>query len=382
MVKLILLSSSVVWDSETRSLRSDVLQALKRAKESGVQIDVVSIHAKPPWIDQTGGVVGFFSCWGADRNSGRFVDQLIKDNKNIGLKKSEILVLGAKDADFFMAVNSQTLLVTAKWLPDLELKIKNYGVGIGTPASINLVLRLLESKQPWYFQSHTQAPKIYALTDAGTIGVTDQPTRQAIEALKSCLKDGLQKRKAAFNVHLLSSLNVTEEFRRAKWWGWYPSSQSSDSVMEDFTTLARTTFKRREYGPIFIRHRAAQKRHIQRGAVRTDPSGQLETIHINPEYKGRLKGESVVILDDYLTYGLSFGVANAMLRKAGTNDVICVAMGKFGNRAQSYEINISGDVFKPMTSGDFELVEFDFLAGEVETKAQLDFVDKFATSIR
>jgi hypothetical protein len=71
-----------------------------------------------------------------------------------------------------------------------------------------------------------------------------------------------------------------------------------------------------------------------------------------------------------------------MLRKAGVADVICVAMGKFGNRAQSYKIDISGDVFRPLSKDDFRLISIDSSAGEVEQKAQLDFVEKFAASIR
>ena len=382
MIKLILLSSSVVWNPETKSIRTEVLDALKVANGSKVQINLVSIGPKPAWIEKTDGAVGFFGCEAMDRKSGRFIDRLIEHNRKADLKKSEILILGAKDADFYMAVNSQTLLVCAGWVPDLEAKLTSYGVRIDTPDSINLVLKLLRSKQPWYFQSDAQAQKTFALTNAGTIGVTDRPTLNAIEELKSCLKDGLQKRKSAFNVHLLSSLNVTDEFRKAKWWGWYPSSESSNSVMEDFATLARQTFKKRTRGPIFIRHRPTQKRHTQRGGDRSDPSRQLETIHINPEYEGRLKGEAVVILDDYLTYGLSFGVANAMLRKAGATDVICVAMGKFGNRAHLYNIDISGDVFKPLSKNDSRLIRIDSLPGEVEEKAQLQFVEKFATSIR
>lgn len=382
MIKLILLSSGVVWDSEKMSIRTEVLDALKVAKDTEVQIELVSIGPKPAWIEQTDGVVGFFRCAAGDRKSGRFIDKLIEHNKKLDLKKSEILILGAKDADFFMAVNSQTLFVCAGWIPDLEEKPKLYGVRIDTPGSLNLVLNLLRSKEPWYFQSNAQTQKTFALTNAGTFGVTDEQTVKVVEALRSCLKDGFEKRKATFIVHLLSSLNVTERFRAAKWWGWYPSSESSDSVMKDFATLAREQFKRLTRGPILIRHRPTQKRHTQRGANRTDPSQQLETIHVNPEYRDRLKGETVVILDDYLTYGVSFGVANALLRKAGAADVICVAMGKFGDRAQSYDIEISGDVFRPLSKEDFRLIGIDSLPGEVEGQAQLDFVEKFATAIR
>jgi hypothetical protein len=60
--------------------------------------------------------------------------------------------------------------------------------------------------------------------------------------------------------------------------------------MDDFVDLARETFKRRTRGPLFIRHTTAAKRHRQPGRDRTDPSSQIKTIHINPEYRGKLAG--------------------------------------------------------------------------------------------
>jgi hypothetical protein len=69
MIKLILLSSGVVWDSEKMSIRTEVLDALKIAKDTEVQIELVSIGPKPAWIEQTDGVVGFFRCPAGDRVS-------------------------------------------------------------------------------------------------------------------------------------------------------------------------------------------------------------------------------------------------------------------------------------------------------------------------
>ena len=153
-----------------------------------------------------------------------------------------------------MAVNSQTLLVSCGWIPVLEEKIKNYGIALASAHLVGKLINLLRGSQPWYFRSECGNLGVYSLTNAGTIGVTRLPSLNLVNELRDCLKSGHEQRKAAFNVHLLSSLNVTEEFRAVKWWSCYPSSNSSNNgteVMDDFVDLARETFKRRTRGPLF-----------------------------------------------------------------------------------------------------------------------------------
>lgn len=385
MIKLILVSSEVIWNPQEACPRPGIVQGLKEATADGAEIFLVSMHKKPLWLEQHFDFIRFCPCSPKDRKSGKIVDELIQINTSEGLKKSGILVLGAKDADFFMAVNNQALLVTCEWVPGLEEKIKNYGIGLASAHLVGRLVKLLRSTQPWYFRSESGNLGVYSLTNAGTIGVTDLPSLNLINQLRDCLKSGNEQRKAAFNVHLLSSLNVTEEFRNVRWWACYPGSDSSNDgteVMDDFVNLARETFKRRTRGPIFIRHTPAAKRHLQqRGEDRTDPSSQIGTICINPEYRGKLEGTTVAVLDDYLTYGVSFGVASALLRKAGVERILAVSMGKFGAQARFYNIEVQQhDVYKPITN--FESSGNSPMGGHHESQAQLEFVNKFTSAMR
>ena len=131
--------------------------------------------------------------------------------------------------------------------------------------------------------------------------------------------------------------------------------------------------------PLFIRHTRTKPRHTNTAEDRTNPDSQLRTINLNPFYKGKLKGQRVVVLDDYLTYGVSFSVAAAFLRQAGVAKVIGVSMGKFGNCARRYTINIHDDPFAPITkwdvSGSVAMV------GDVEREATIAFLDKFRDKI-
>lgn len=376
MVKLILLSTDVIWDSARNAPIENVASSLEEIKKAGVTVFLISSHTEPAWLSKEFSAIRFCSCPFSERKSGAIVDRLIEINSKLNLKKSEILVLGAKDADFFMAVNSQSLLVRCGWASKLEDKIRNYGIGLNDPRLLGKLIRLLQGKKPWYFQASDEDLQVFSLTNAGTIGVTHLPSLNLINQLKDCLKAGEKKRKAAFNIHLLSSLNATEGFRDVDWWCCYPSSNpSNEEIMDDFVTLARTTFKKKSPGPLLIRHTPAPKRHVQ-GGDRTDPSSQLTTIHLNPKYRGKLEGATVAVLDDYLTYGVSFGVASALLRKAGATKVLAVSMGKFGRCARFYNIEIQeDDVFKPISRFDCKLSVP--MVGVEEDRAHLEFVNKF-----
>src|ERR1700757_3030948 len=110
MIKLILLSNEVIWDSRNNFPRAGIIEGLSEAKADGVDIFLVSSHGRPQWLAQHFNFITFCGCTGYGRKSGKIVKDLIKLNEGVALKKSDFLVLGAKDVDFLMAVNSQALL--------------------------------------------------------------------------------------------------------------------------------------------------------------------------------------------------------------------------------------------------------------------------------
>jgi len=83
------------------------------------------------------------------------------------------------------------------------------------------------------------------------------------------------------------------------------------------------------------------------------------------------------VLDDYLTYGLSFSVANALLRRAGATRVTGVAMGKFGNCAQRFDIQVVGDPCKPLRPSDYRIGSARPMGGTHTDEVQLALLEKF-----
>jgi len=379
MPKLILTSKSAIWDKSTNAPYPGVVEALRSAKKEGCTTFVVSNHSRPTWLTGALDFIQFQRCgFKPPRQSGKIVQELIELNRKNGLAESEIIILGADDEDMMMAVNSKTVLIRCEWAKPLGSRIANYGVPFVNPGIIPVVLKLLEGNEPWYFVHSDEFLTVYAATNAGTRFEPDATMVRLVNALRGCLKSGSKELHKGFVLHFLSSVYNTQIFREVDIWSYFPSSGSSNEgaeVMADFCDLARETYKKRSNGPLFIRHKPSIKRHLGK-CDRTDPTSQLETVHLNPEYAGKLEGSTVAVLDDYLTYGVSFGVAAALLKKAGASKVVAVAMGKFGNCANLYDIEIKSDnVYQPLS--DFRLVSTSQMSGDYEREAQTDFVKKF-----
>lgn len=379
MPKLILTSKDAIWNKDAGAPYKGVVEALKSAHSLGCQTFVVSNHKKPVWLDESLNFLTFQECgFRPPRQSGKIIQELLEANEG-KLLPSDIFILGADDEDMMMAVNSKTVLIRCEWAKPLGPKISDYGVPFSDPGAIPLVVKLLEGREPWYFIHTGDFMTVYALTSAGTKFEADATMVKLVNALRGCLKNGSEEYHKGFVLHFLSSIYATDAFKEVDVWGYYPSSASSNDeseVMADFCTLARETYKHRSHGPLFIRHTASAKRHMV-GGDRTDCTSQLASVHLNPSYRGRLEGKTVAVLDDYLTYGVSFGVASALLKKAGAARVLAVSMGKFGDCAKNYAIRIQDDdVYSPLKK--FSTKVIGDLSGDYTREAQTKFLNKFS----
>jgi hypothetical protein len=373
--KLILLSGSAIRNGQ--QMYPGVEAALRAAKAAGAVIFLTSNRPEPSWLAEHD-YVRFQRT--RSRQDGKIVKALLEKNASI-LRRSDVVVLGATEEDFLMAVNSQTLLLGASWASSYKDKVAEYAIPLSSPGNLNTVLSVLDDKEPWYFVAKTPSYEVFALTDAGTIGKGDLVELRLIRELTDCLKSGAKNLRRGFHLHALSSLYVTAGFEQAKRWSYYPSSASTnegEEIMATFSNRARVMFKCQGKEPLFVRHTPSVKRHrLGAGADRTNPQSQVESVHLHPYYKNKLRGAHVVVMDDYLTYGLSFGVAAALLRKAGAERVLCVAMGKFGRAALAYEIEILKSPFAPLEPGDYTLKSRTSLVGTTNSDAQESFLKKF-----
>lgn len=288
-----------------------------------------------------------------------------------------MLVLAAKDEDVQMGKNGGAVLVAAGW--STAKQVIPLGIRVDDAKQLQEIIDLTTSwSGHWWFSGDAARYSVRALADLSTYGKT--MTQQVFaQKLTNTVKNGGSRLNALLAVTSRSLLMDGLGLQEGLVWGVYPSSSSDnddDEILSDFTHRLRTTVSRVRFSkkgePLFIRHKPSPKRSAGGGGDRTDPSDQILTIHLNPFYRdsNRLVGKNVIVTDDCTTYGVSFGVAAAFLRKAGAASVTGVALGKFGGKLNYYKIDINSDPYSPVSKGGFTFATPTGLTGTHSTATQ------------
>lgn len=352
-------------------IAQDVIQTLVRIRNNGNLVGVVSNQPKPAWFDAaTGGQIRFIET--DARQNGAIIRTIAANNK---VSTHDILVLAVKAEDMQMAKNGRAVLVAAGWATDPQ--IRGLGLKINAAQELEQISYLTNGwNGKWWFEGAAANYSAHALVNLSTYGqgITQQIFAQK---LTDTAKNGGARLAALLTVTARSMLMSNIDKVPDLLWGVYPSSGNTagnDEVLTDFTHRLRTTTSRFRYAkpgqPLFIRHTASIKRSTNKGGDRTNPSNQLTTIHLNPFYKGKINGRNVIVIDDCTTYGVSFGVAAAFLRKAGANSVHGIAIGKFGNQLSHYDISLLSNPFAPIEEGQFTVNSITPFNGNSDCTAQ------------
>ncbi|HCA7534035.1 TPA: phosphoribosyltransferase, partial [Staphylococcus pseudintermedius] len=75
-----------------------------------------------------------------------------------------------------------------------------------------------------------------------------------------------------------------------------------------------------------------------------DSSRHFETLHLNPKFKNKLKGVTVVVLDDYVTNGHTFEAVRNLLTEAGVKKIYLITMGTFKMPYQIQQVDFKDDI--------------------------------------
>lgn len=351
-------------------LRTNVLDLLRTALKLALPVYVLSNNPEPSWFEDELGAHGAEFHQARGRQNGRLT-------KAVKALFPRALVLGNSNADLQMAINAGATYLGCGWAA--EKRATEYGIPVETVSDLDEVIDLI-STWPGSFWFHGKKLdfELIALSDLSTkyFGAgMDQ--KQFGKLVTTTIKQGGPKQLA-----LLAALCVSLRHKKVieprtpddRIFGVYPSSSSRNDdteVLSEFCQRLRTATTRARNAkrglPLFIRHRSSATR--SQGGSR-DPSKQLESVHVNPEYAKTIEGRQAIVLDDCTTHGLSFSVAAAMLRRAGAGSVTCIALGKFGNQLKHYDIRITADVFEPIPSDGYQVIGEEPWSGSEDGEAQ------------
>lgn len=337
-----------------------MVQALIEVKNKGTLVAVISNKSEPSWFASFLGKEGIAFIQYPGRQNGSILNK-ISVHKNTATYN--LLVLAGSDTDIQMAKNGNSILLGAGW--SSEVKVRNLGIKVDSPSQISYVIDLMKGwNGDWWFKSDQEKYSVRALMDLSSYG-KDNTQIAFSSSLTNTVKNGGAHLTALLIVTsrslLIENINNTTNLL----WAVYPSStkntNKSPEILSDFTHRLRTTTSRVHFAkdgePLFIRHSSSMKRSTNKSISRTNPADQIQTLNINPFYKNKIQGKNIIIIDDCTTYGLSFGVATAFLLKAGAASVKCLALGKFGNAINYFNIKILTDPFLPVASNEFEVIE-------------------------
>ncbi|ASK21207.1 hypothetical protein [Halomonas sp. N3-2A] len=353
---------------------TSIAQVLIEAAKDGHKVGIVSNNAKPSWFDELFAETGVIFKQELGRQNGGIVKRTAEKLK---IAPQDVLVLVGSQADIAMGKNGKAVMIAAGWLNDP--RVAELGIQVSCANSFKETLRLtFEWDGKWWFHGEGSSYSVHAFSDLSTFG-KDFDQKQFRSHLTNTIKQGGPRLNALLAMVARSLLTQGVDSFPKLFWGVFPSSASDNSdseVLSDFTHRLRTTVSTvrmaRKGEPLFIRHKPSTKRSTAGSGInRLDPTEQVETIHLNPKYRCNLIGRNVIVVDDCTTHGVSFGVAAALLRKAGANSVTCIALGKFGRSLRDYQIDITSDPFQPLNiAGDAVLKGNSFLDGQENASAQ------------
>ncbi len=271
---------------------------------------------------------------GANKGSPLWITKVCE---RFGLDQNQIVSLGDSDQDMRSAANARVVYFHALWSTRWT-----WGLPIETPGLFSLLVReCFAKKLYWYSRLDAtdrddRSVRVFAMLDGHS------PLRgDLLQFLKYNRnpKIGPIGSKRFVMAHLLASVYGDGLSAEPDLWSIYPGSSGGvNRIMGPYIETGAKLFKDRFFSDLLVRHTAALDSGRTRSSGGTGATflNQINTVHVNPLYRSKIRGKCILLIDDFTTDGYSLECARNLLLEAGASDVVAAVIGRYKTRQYVY----------------------------------------------
>ncbi|GHB29998.1 MULTISPECIES: hypothetical protein [Streptomyces] len=294
----------------------------------------------------------------------------------LGIRMNQLILIGTSQFDWYTGIHAGVVHIHARWASRLGAKITSLMSDEPTDV-IELLEYFLLHEPRWAFRLDDE-DRAFAIRSMLPFnarfprGGGRTFTIKDIFTYESTVKVGDQDARDVLMLHLLCAAYLDGALPGQSFFCVYPSSTPAKGNPQLAGFLQRAKVMTGSSYKEDLLERVAQapdtsleryKRSIGQSTGRDiSIAAQARTIRVNPAYKKKIAGKTVIVFDDFTTEGKSLEWARTLLSEAGAARVIALTIGKYPSRHTVYRLR-PGVTIDPFTTNDVSLAHFQTTTG-------------------
>ncbi|MFJ8855717.1 hypothetical protein [Streptomyces sp. NPDC102437] len=273
---------------------------------------------------------------------------------HLKLRTNQLVMVGTTEWDWRTGINAGVVYIHARWANHVRDNKNMRPLSADEPAGVGELLEHFLDEPCWAFSHDDDARsfKIRSLLPPN-VRFPQAPGRtfelQDIFTRGRTITVGTQDARDILMLRLLSSAYLDGTLPHRSLFCVYPSSSPGKVSQQLAGFLTKAKVMVGSYYREDLLERVAQapdtswerakKNWGQVSTADISIGAQARTVRINPKYKGKLKGKTVIVFDDFTTEGKSIEWARTLLASAKAAQVIALTIGKYGaSRHTAYQL--------------------------------------------
>ncbi|MER7178554.1 HAD family hydrolase [Streptomyces hyaluromycini] len=287
-----------------------------------------------------------------NRGSGVWLQEAAERLK---LRLNQMVLVGTSELDWRTGINAGVVHVFARWANHIRNAKGMITLSADDPTDVRELLEHFFLDEPRWAFSHDEPARSFKIRSLlpPNVRFPQAPGRtfelQDVFTRGRTISVGNQDARDILMLRLLSSAYLDGTLPHRSLFCVYPSSSPGQvsQQLAGFLTKAKVMVGSYYREDLLERVGQAPDTSLERWrrsrgeASTADISigAQARTVRINPTYRGKLTGKTVIVFDDFTTEGKSIEWARTLLTSAQVAQVIALTIGKYGaSRHTAYQL--------------------------------------------